>query len=147
MSTLFANKKDHQNKKWHVVDAKDQVLGRLAVRISRILSGKIRPIYTPHVDTGDGVIVINAGQIRVTGTKRKTKIYKNYSGYPGGLRERTFERVMAQDPTYPVKHAVKGMLPKSRLGKKMITHLLVYAGAEHPHSAQKPKTFSLKHHS
>jgi large subunit ribosomal protein L13 len=147
MSTLFANKKDYRDKKWHVVDAKDQILGRLAARISRILTGKIRPTYTPHVDTGDGVIVINAGQIRVTGTKRETKIYKNYSGYPGGLRERTFERVMAQDPTYPVKHAVKGMLPKSRLGKKMITHLLVYAGAEHPHSAQKPKTFSLKHHS
>jgi large subunit ribosomal protein L13 len=146
MSTLFANKKDHREKKWHVVDAKDQVLGRLAARISRILSGKIRPAYTPHVDTGDGVIVVNAAQVRVTGTKRDTKIYKNYSGYPGGLRERTFDRVMAEDPTYPLKHAVKGMLPKSRLGKKMYTRLLVYAGAEHPHSAQKPKTLSLKHH-
>ena len=146
MSTLFANKRDHQDKKWHVVDAKDQVLGRLAARISRILTGKNRVTYTPHVDTGDGVIVINSSLIRVTGTKRQTKIYKNYSGYPSGQRERTFERVMTQDPTYPVKHAVKGMLPKSRLGKKMITRLLVYAGSEHPHSAQKPKTLSMKHH-
>lgn len=146
MSTLFANKRDYQDKKWHVVDAKDQVLGRLAARISRILTGKNRVTYTPHVDTGDGVIVINSSLIRVTGTKRQTKIYKNYSGYPSGQRERTFERVMTQDPTYPVKHAVKGMLPKSRLGKKMITRLLVYAGSEHPHSAQKPKTLSMKHH-
>ncbi|MGH7198935.1 MAG: 50S ribosomal protein L13, partial [Candidatus Omnitrophota bacterium] len=106
-----------------------------------------RVTYTPHVDTGDGVIVINASQIRVTGTKRETKIYKNYSGYPGGLRERTFERVMSQDPTYAVKHAVKGMLPKSRLGRKMHTRLLVYGGGEHPHTAQKPKTLSMKHHS
>ncbi len=136
MSTFFANKKDYPNKKWHVIDAKGQVVGRLASRISRILMGKNKTDYTPHVETGDGVIVINAAEVIVTGTKNKTKIYKNFSGYPSGQRERTFERVMQTDPTHPLKHAVKGMLPKSRLGKRMITHFLVYAGKEHPHIAQ-----------
>ena len=139
MSTFFANKKDYQDKKWEVVDAKDQVVGRLAVRISRILSGKNDPQFTPHVETGHGVIVLNASQVRVTGNKAKTKLYKNFSGYPSGLRERTFERVMSEDPTFALKNAVKGMLPKTRLGRRMLTHLLVYAGSEHPHQAQKPK--------
>src|SRR3989338_7597021 len=139
MSTFFVKNEDLKDKKWHVLDAKGQVVGRLAARISRILSGKTKTDYTPHVETGDGVIVINASEVVVTGTKAKTKIYKNYSGFPSGQRERTFERVMREDPTFALKHAVKGMLPKSRLGKKMITRLLVYAGSEHPHSAQKPK--------
>ena len=144
MSTFFANKKDYQNKKWQVVDARQQILGRLAARVSRILTGKERTDYTPHVDTGDGVIIINAKEIMVTGNKAKTKIYKSYSGYPSGQRERTFERVMQEDPCHAVKHAVKGMLPKSRLGKKMITHLLVYPGTDHPHLAQTAKTASPK---
>jgi large subunit ribosomal protein L13 len=139
MSTFFANKKDYTEKKWRLVDAKDEVVGRLAARISRILSGKTRPDYTPHVETGEGVIVINASQVRLTGNKPKAKIYKSFSGYPSGLRERTFERVMKEDPTYAIKHAVKGMLPKSRLGSRMLSRLLVYPGAEHPHAAQKPK--------
>ena len=136
MSTFFANKKDYEDKQWQVVDAQGQVLGRLASRISRILTGKNRTDYTPHVETGDGVVVINAEKIRVTGNKIKAKIYKNYSGYPSGQRERTFERVMKDDPTYVLKHAVKGMLPKNRIGKRLITRLLVYAGTEHPHLAQ-----------
>ena len=136
MSTFFANNRDYQNKKWHVVDAQGQVLGRLASRLSRILMGKNKTDYTPHVDTGDGVIVVNASKVIVTGTKVKTKIYKNFSGFPSGQRERTYERVMAEDPTYILKHAVKGMLPKSRLGSRMVTRLLVYAGGEHPHLAQ-----------
>lgn len=144
MSTFFANKKDYQEKKWQVIDARDEVLGRLAARISRILTGKNKTDYTPHVETGDGVVVINASQVRVTGNKKKTKIYKSFSGYPGGLKETTFERVMQKDPTYVIKHAVKGMLPKSRLGKSMITRLLVYTGSEHPHAAQKPKAVVLK---
>jgi large subunit ribosomal protein L13 len=144
MSTYFANKKDFTEKKWQVVDAKGEVVGRLAARIARILMGKNDPRYTPHVETGDGVIVINAAEVRVTGTKFKTKMYKAYSGFPGGLKERTFERVMKEDPTYVLMHAVKGMLPKSRLGKRMITHLLVYAGAEHPHQAQKPKALVMQ---
>ena len=136
MSTFFANKKDYKDKKWQVVDARGQVVGRLASRISRILTGKDHTDYTPHVETGEGVIVINAETVVVTGNKAKQKIYKNYSGYPSGQRERTFEEVMKQDPTYVIKHAVKGMLPKSRLGKRMITRLLVYKGSEHPHGAQ-----------
>ena len=144
MSTLFLKKEDLKEKKWHVVDAKGQVVGRLASRIARILSGKTRTDFTPNVDCGDGVIVINAKEVVVTGNKEKTKLYKNFSGFPSGLRERTFERVMAQDPTYPIKNAVKGMLPKSRMGKLMITRLLVYAGAEHPHQAQKPKSLAWK---
>ena len=139
MGTFFANKKDYQEKKWEIVDAQGEIVGRLASRISMILMGKNDPHYTPHVETGHGVIVLNSDKVRVTGNKEKTKIYKNYSGYPSGQRERTFERVMAEDSTYVIKHAVKGMLPKSRLGKSMLTRLLVYKGAEHPHTAQKPK--------
>ncbi len=144
MSTFFANKKDYTNRKWQVIDARGQVMGRLAAKISRVLMGKNKTDYTPHVETGEGVIVINAKEIIVTGTKEKTKIYKNYSGFPSGQRERTFERVMREDPTHPIKHAVKGMLPKSILGKRMYTHLLVYAGNEHPHQAQAPKIKSLQ---
>ncbi len=139
MTTFFVNKKDVKEKKWQLVDARGQVVGRLATKISRVLMGKDKTDFTPHVETGDGVIVINAKDVIVTGNKAKDKIYKNYSGYPSGQRERTYERVMKEDPTFVLKHAVKGMLPKSRLGKKMITRLLVYAGSEHPHSAQKPK--------
>jgi len=142
MSTFFANKRDFRQKKWKIVDAKGQIVGRLAARISRILSGKNDPQYTPHTDTGEGVIVINASQVTVTGQKAKQKIYTSYSGYPSGIKRRVFEDVMKENPTFALKHAVKGMLPKSRLGKKMITRLLVYAGSEHPHSAQKPKNVS-----
>ena len=136
MSTFFVKPAEVKEKRWQVIDARGQVVGRLAAKISRILNGKNNTDYTPHVETGDGVIVINAKDVVVTGTKAKTKIYKNYSGYPSGQRERTFERVMSEDPTYALKHAVKGMLPKSRLGKRMITRLLVYPGADHPHAAQ-----------
>ena len=139
MTTFFVNKTDVKDKKWQLVDARGQVVGRLAAKISRVLMGKDKTDFTPHVETGDGVIVINAKDVLMTGNKAKDKIYKNFSGYPSGQRERTFERVMKEDPTFALKHAVKGMLPKSRLGKKMITRLLVYAGSEHPHLAQKPK--------
>ena len=144
MSTYYTKKEEVKDKKWHVVDAKDQVVGRLAARISRILMGKNKTSYTPHVDSGDGVVVINAAHVRVTGRKNEQKIYKNYSGYPGGQRERTFDRVMKEDPTYALKHAVKGMLPKSRMGSQMLTHLLLYPGTEHPHQAQKPQTLNIK---
>jgi large subunit ribosomal protein L13 len=138
MKTFFAVKKDFKDKKWHVVDAKAEVLGRLASRISRLLTGKVKTSYTPHVDTGDGVIVVNAKDIRVTGRKASQKVYTSFSGYPSGIRRRTFERVQAEDPTFALKRAVKGMLPKNRLGRKMLTRLLVYPGSDHPHSAQKP---------
>ncbi len=136
MSTFFAKKAEYTRKEWQLVDAKGEVLGRLASRISRILTGKNRPDYTSHVETGDGVIVVNAKEIRVTGNKAEDKTYKFYSGYPGGLKERNFERVMQEDPTYALKHAVKGMLPKNRLGRRMLTRLLIYAGPTHPHQAQ-----------
>ena len=145
VSTFFANKKNYTNKKWHVIDAKGQVVGRLAAQISRILSGKTKTDYTPHVETGDGVIVINASEVRVTGAKAGVKAYKFYSGFPKGLREVTFDKMMQINPTYALRHAVKGMLPKSRLGSRMLTHFLVYPGAEHPHSAQKPKLYSSEH--
>lgn len=136
MSTLFVHKKDLEAKKWQVVDAKGQVVGRLASRISRILSGKTKTDFTPFTETGDGVIVVNASQVVMTGNKPKEKMYKFYSGFPKGLREVSFENMMKKDPTYALTHAVKGMLPKSRLGRKMLTRLLVYPGSEHPHLAQ-----------
>lgn len=144
MGTFFVKNEDLKDKKWHVMDAKGQVVGRLAARISRILTGKNKTDYTPHVETGEGVIVINAAQVIVTGRKAQDKRYKFFSGYPSGLREVTFEDMMEKDPTYAIKHAVKGMLPKSRLGRRMITRLLVYAESEHPHQAQKPKIHALK---
>lgn len=140
MSTLYVNKKDCLVKNWCLVDAQDQVLGRLATRISRILTGKNKTDYTPNAQTGSGVIVINAAGIRVTGKKATDKEYKFYSGYPGGHRQVNFENMMVKDATYAVKHAVEGMLPKSRLGYRMMSRLLVYSGKEHPHAAQKPVT-------
>ena len=146
----FVKKEELNAKQWQVLDARGQVVGRLASRISRILSGKTKTNYTPHVEMGDGVIVLNASELVMTGTKPKTKLYKFYSGYPSGQRERSFEQMMKEDPTYAIKHAVKGMLPKSRLGRSMLTRLLVYAGAEHPHQAQvasgtaRPKTAARK---
>lgn len=145
MGTFFAKKEDYQEKKWQVFDAQGQVVGRLASRISHVLRGKDRTDYTPHVETGRGVIVINAAQVVMTGNKAKTKIYKRYSGYPSGQTEETFEQVMKKDATYALKHAVKGMLPRSPLGYRMITRLLVYPGNEHPHQAQVPaKTSKIK---
>ena len=145
MGTFFAKKEDYQEKKWQVFDAQGQVVGRLASRISHVLRGKDRTDYTPHVETGRGVIVINAAQVVMTGNKAKTKIYKRYSGYPSGQTEETFEQVMKKDATYALKHAVKGMLPRSPLGYRMITRLLVYPGNEHPHQAQVPvKTAKIK---
>jgi large subunit ribosomal protein L13 len=144
MSTFFVKKSDVKGKNWQIVDAKGQIVGRLAAKIARILSGKTRTDYTPHTETGDGVIVINSAQVRVTGNKAKDKMYVSFSGFPGGIYHRSFEAMMAKDPTFPIMHAVKGMLPKSRLGKKMITRLLVYPGSEHPHQAQNPKTVELQ---
>lgn len=143
MSTLYVNKKDCVKKSWCVVDAQDQVLGRLASRISKILTGKNKTDYTPNAQTGSGVIVINASGIRVSGNKGKDKMYKFYSGYPGGQREVAFEDMMVKDATYALKHAVKGMLPKSRLGYRMMSRFLVYAGKEHPHAAQCPTAIQL----
>ena len=127
---------------WFVVDATDQVLGRLASGVAKVLKGKHKPTYTPHLNTGDHVVVINASKIKVTGAKLGGKTYTRYSGYPGGLRTRTLEKAQQVDPTFPLTNAVRGMLQRNTLGADMLTRLRVYAGAEHGHQAQKPKVLS-----
>jgi large subunit ribosomal protein L13 len=127
---------------WFVVDATDQVLGRLASGVAKVLKGKHKPTYTPHLNTGDHVVVINASKIKVTGAKLGGKTYTHYSGYPGGLRTRTLQKAKEIDPTFPLMNAVKGMLQRNTLGADMLTRLRVYAGAEHGHQAQKPKALS-----
>ena len=127
---------------WYVVDATDQVLGRLASSVAKILRGKHKPTFTPHLNTGDHVVVINASKVKVTGTKMGGKTYTRYTGYPGGLRTRTLERAQQLDPTFPLMNAVRGMLQRNTLGADMLTRLRVYAGAEHGHQAQKPKVIT-----
>jgi len=131
---------------WYVVDATDLVLGRLASCVAKILRGKHKPTFTPHLNSGDHVVVINAAKVKVTGTKLESKEYTRYSGYPGGLRRRTLQRAQELDPTFPITHAVRGMLQRNTLGADMLTRLRVYAGADHGHQAQMPKliTFDAK---
>ena len=138
MSTISAKASDVE-RQWWVVDAEGQTLGRLASRIALVLRGKHKPIYTPHIDTGDYVIVINADKVATTGKKIDEKIYYRHSGYPGGLRERTLREQLDKAPTEPIRLAVKGMLPKNKLGRQMIEKLKVYAGPDHTHAAQKPE--------
>lgn len=128
---------------WYVIDAADQRLGRLAAEIARILRGKNKAIYTPHMDTGDFVIVINAEKVSVTGRKRSQKLYRRHSGRPGGMKIETFDQLQARIPERIIEHAVKGMLPKNSLGRKLFTKLKVYAGPEHPHQAQKPQPLTI----
>ena len=128
---------------WFVVDAQDQTLGRLATRVATLLRGKHKPIYTPHVDCGDYVIVVNADKINVTGQKLEQKIYYRHSGYPGGLKQVTLRRRLETHPERVIESAVRGMLPKTRLGRKMFKKLKVYAGPEHPHEAQQPTPLEL----
>ncbi|GAC1570721.1 MAG: 50S ribosomal protein L13 [Candidatus Dormibacteria bacterium] len=127
---------------WYVVDARGQTLGRLAANIARLLRGKHRPQFTPHLNTGDHVVVINARDVVVTGKKRTDKEYDNYSGYPGGRRVRTFEEMIARAPTTPITRAVRGMLQHNSLGADQLKRLRVYAGAEHKHAAQNPKAIT-----
>lgn len=142
MKSYNVKAKDIQ-RKWYVVDATDKVLGRLASEVAAILRGKNKPIFTPNLDTGDYVIVINADKIRVTGDKNKKKIYKKHTGYPGGLRTTTFEELLARKPERAIELAVKGMLPKNRLGRDMYRKLRVYAGEDHGHEAQQPESIDL----
>ena len=130
------------DRKWYVVDATDMTLGRLASEVAKVLRGKNKPIFTPHIDTGDYVIVINAAQIKVTGKKLDQKIYYNHSDYVGGMKETTLKEMLAKKPEKVVELAVKGMLPKGPLGRQMFTKLHVYAGAEHNHAAQKPEVLT-----
>lgn len=142
MDTLSYKTKSAKNseveRQWFVVDAAGEVLGRMGSKVASVLRGKHKPSYTPHVDTGDYVIIINADKVRLTGAKMDDKEYLSYSGYPGGQKSITAKELMAKHPTRVVENAVKGMLPKNKLGRAMIKKLFVYAGAEHPHSAQKP---------
>ncbi len=128
---------------WYVVDAEGKTLGRLATEVARILRGKHKPIYTPHVDTGDYVIVINADKVRVTGNRLDQKMYYRHSGYMGGLKTVSLRRMLETHPERVIEHAVKGMLPKNRLGRQMYKKLKVYASPEHPHQAQKPQPLEL----
>ena len=129
-------------RKWHLIDAKGEILGRLAVSAARLLRGKHKPIFTPNVDTGDHVIVINASQVRLTGKKLKTKTYYHHTGFPGGLKAITAERLLQKKPTEVLSKAIRGMLPKTPLGKQMARKLRIYAGPDHPHSAQRPVPWS-----
>ena len=132
-------------RKWYVVDATGHTLGRLTSEIASILRGKNKPTFTPHIDTGDYVIVVNADKIKVTGKKLEQKIYYNHSDYPGGMRETTLAQMMAKDSTEVIRLAVKGMLPKGPLGRSMINKLHVYSGAEHANAAQKPEVLEIKY--
>ncbi len=128
--------------KWYVIDAEGKTLGKLAVEAAMILRGKKKPIYTPHIDCGDYVIVVNAEKVHVTGKKESDKIYVSHSGYPGGLKEVPLGEMRAKKPEEIIRHAVKGMMPKGRLGRQMYKKLKVYAGPEHPHAAQKPEEWT-----
>jgi large subunit ribosomal protein L13 len=142
MSTYFP-KQGEIVRKWYVVDASGQTLGRLASQVARILMGKENPKYTPFLDTGDHVIVVNAGKVKITGLKAEQKVYQHYTGYPGGLRTEDFRKRFARKPELVVEQAVTRMLPKTKLGRQMVMKLKVYKGDKHPHQAQKPETRAL----
>ncbi|MGI6590228.1 MAG: 50S ribosomal protein L13 [Eggerthellaceae bacterium] len=142
MKTYYA-KPGEVKREWLLIDATDQVLGRVATKAAMLLKGKHKPQYTPHVDTGDFVIIINADKIRVTGAKATDKIYYHHTGYAGGLKSETFEEAMRKHPERVVEHAVKGMLPKNTLGRAQGMKLKVYAGPDHPHAAQKPREIKM----
>ena len=139
----FMQKKENVERKWYVVDAEGQTLGRLATKVATVLRGKHKVTYTPHVDCGDYVIVINAEKVKLTGNKLEDKMYYNHSGFPGGLRERNAKTMIEKYPVEMVERAVKGMLPHNRLGRATAKKLFVYAGAEHKHSAQQPESITI----
>ena len=140
MSTTITNSQSVE-RAWYVIDAEDQVLGRLATRVATVLRGKHKPTFAPHMDAGDYVVVINADKVKLTGNKEAAKEYYRYSGYAGGLKIRTAAQVRDEDPTRLITQAVKGMLPKNRLAREVITKLKVYGGGEHPHGGQQPQPF------
>jgi large subunit ribosomal protein L13 len=129
---------------WHLIDAEGQTLGRLATEIARLLRGKNKPQYTPHIDTGDFVVVVNAERVVVTGKKAEQKVYRRHTGYPGGLREMSYEVMLERKPTEILRRAVKGMMPRTRLGRQQIRKLKIYAGPEHPHEAQAPEPYEVE---
>lgn len=144
MRTTYMAKPGEVDRKWYVVDASGKTLGRLATRLATILRGKHKPTYTPHIDTGDFVIVVNADKVRLTGNKLDQKMYYRHSGYPGGLKERTARQMLERKPEQVIKLAVKGMLPSGPLGRRQLAKLRVYAGATHPHQAQQPEPLEIE---
>ncbi|MEJ3743741.1 50S ribosomal protein L13 [Actinomycetes bacterium KLBMP 9797] len=140
----YSPKPGEIERQWHVIDATDVVLGRLASHVATLLRGKHKPTFAPHVDTGDFVVVVNAGKVALTGNKRETKIAYRHSGYPGGLKQVSYDVLLAKRPDRAIELAVKGMLPHNRLGRQLIKKLKVYAGSEHPHAAQQPVPFEIK---
>jgi len=140
----YSPKPGENERQWHVIDAADVVLGRLASNAATLLRGKHKPTFAPHVDTGDFVVIVNAGKVALTGNKRETKVAYRHSGYPGGLKKVGYDELLSTRPERAVELAVKGMLPHNKLGRKLIRKLKVYRGAEHPHAAQKPVPFEIK---
>ena len=143
MSTEFPSK-NGVNRQWHVIDAQDVVLGKVATKAAMLLMGKTKPTFTPFLDTGDHVIVINAAKVKVSGRKEEDKVYRHFTGYPGGLVEKSLKRVRSEKPVRLIEDAVFGMLPKTKLGKQMYRKLKVYAGDKHPHAAQQPAALTVK---
>jgi large subunit ribosomal protein L13 len=131
-------------RKWHLIDAEGQTLGRLATEIARLLRGKNKPQYTPHVDTGDFIVVVNAEKVAVTGKKAEQKVYYRHTGRPGGLKETSYEMMLERKPTEILRKAVKGMMPRTRLGRQQFRKLKIYAGPEHPHEAQNPQPYEVR---
>lgn len=140
MKTIIVKPADVE-RKWYVIDATDVVLGKLAAEAAKLLRGKHKPEYSPNQEIGDYVVVVNADKVRVTGRKTTQKIYHRHTGYPGALVSTPFGKMIARRPTFPIEHAVRGMLPRNRLGRKLFTNLKVYAGGSHPHAAQKPEAY------
>ena len=138
----FSAKAAEVTHEWFVIDATDKVLGRVASEVALRLRGKHKAIYTPHVDTGDFIVIVNADKIRVTGNKAQDKVYYRHSGYPGGITGVRYDKLLADRPVFAVEKAIRGMLPKNSIGRAQLTKLKVYAGAEHPHAAQQPKTYT-----
>ncbi|MEW6374481.1 MAG: 50S ribosomal protein L13 [Thermodesulfobacteriota bacterium] len=139
----YQAKKEELDHRWYLVNAEGKILGRLATELAKILRGKNKPTFTPHLDTGDFVVVVNAGKVVLTGRKMKDKIYYRHTGYPGGIMETSAEKILAKKPTEMIRMAVKGMLPKNSLGRQMLRKLKIYAGPNHPHEAQKPVPLEL----
>ena len=130
-------------RKWYVIDAEGEALGRLAVRVANVVRGKHKPMWAPHADVGDYIVVINADKVRLTGRKADTKVYYSHSGYPGGLKTIPFRRLQAKRPEFIIREAVRGMLPHNRLGRKILTHVKIYASSTHPHEAQQPEQLAI----
>ncbi|MFW5687987.1 MAG: 50S ribosomal protein L13 [Spirochaetota bacterium] len=143
MKTIFAKAKDVE-RSWYVIDAENAVLGKLAVKAATVLRGKHKPEFAPNQEVGDYVIVVNAEKVRVTGSKPIQKMYYHHTGYPGALRSRTFQEMIEHKPEHVIEHAIRGMLPKNRLGRKLFTNVKVYRGPDHPHAAQKPEPLTIE---